>query len=523
MKYHGTTCGALSRLAMVVALPMVLFDAAFCADGRIPESAVGVHLSADVDLSPRNRPPVPEAVTIPNVADSPRASLLFAPPVPDLTHATRSPLAPGGTSQVSLSAPPRANADADAREDWLTDPGLSPPVLRVGIGASVSLKAPGGERPFAPSQPLILSPLPLGPVAVPLGYGPVAVDTMDARDARSGFMPQASPAEPPRRTVDSIAPPTVTVLASRSPEVVFSLPRVALGLAVPQPVGAGLLTLDAADLPRERTTIAGIEALLAEPSRPSSEPVVVLPRTFVAVSFPVQFLQVSEKRALPGLGPTFLASTDDRSDQRRGIPAIDALLMANYREEIRALSAAGNRDALAAKALHLLTVLSSADGQRYAFEVLMDASGQGPNGGSLRQTVASFLRHFAEGSDSRRRALLFAAHWCYEREDYTSAVETAGKLKAETGDGDELQAEILMIEALCQIRLNQDRQALTTLGAIVKTWGKTTAAPKAQFMIGWIHVFSQENAEARVALQQVVRDYPNTDFATRAKRLLDGL
>ena len=68
-----------------------------------------------------------------------------------------------------------------------------------------------------------------------------------------------------------------------------------------------------------------------------------------------------------------------------------------------------------------------------------------------------------------------------------------------------------------------DDTHVLTLETIVRSYRQTGVAPKAQFLIGWIHLFAQEPQKARAALQQVIKEYPNTEYATRAQRLLDGL
>ena len=203
---------------------------------------------------------------------------------------------------------------------------------------------------------------------------------------------------------------------------------------------------------------------------------------------------------------------------------IDDLLMANYRKEIQALSAAGNQPALAEKAMHVLSMVSTPEGRRYAFEELMAASkSKNAPSGDAKQSTAVFLSYFPEDSRLRPQAVSFVASSCYEREDYALALEYVGQLKLLAQGNPDLFAGALLTEGLCQVRLSQDKEALATLETIVRSYRQTGVAPKAQFLIGWIHLFAQEPQKARAALQQVIKEYPNTEYATRAQRLLDGL
>ncbi len=201
---------------------------------------------------------------------------------------------------------------------------------------------------------------------------------------------------------------------------------------------------------------------------------------------------------------------------------LDELLVANYRTEIQALAATGKREEVAATALHLLNVVSSTDARRYAFETIMGASGL--KRAKPQNAVAVFLARFAAQSpDLQRRALLFAASWCYEQEAYSLALAKVAEVKALPDNGVDIVAVVLMTEGLCRVRLNEPRAALAAFGAVVKDCGGTELAPKAQFLIGWLYLSNQENKKARAALQQVVKSYPKTEYATRAQRLLNTM
>lgn len=242
----------------------------------------------------------------------------------------------------------------------------------------------------------------------------------------------------------------------------------------------------------------------------------------VAVPMPAPVETVPPKDRWLGSGRPFAQVVLDLHRHLCDASVIDDLLMANYRKQIQGLSAAGNRSALAEKAMHILSVVSTSEARRYAFEQLMAATG-GAQSGEVKKSIAAFLGSFPEDSRLRPQAVLFAASWCYEREDYALALENVGQLKVLAQGNPDLVAGALLTEGLCQVRLDQNTQALATLGTIVKSYRQTDVAPKAQFLVGWIHLFNQEPQRARAALQQVVKEYPNTEYASRAQRLLDGL
>ena len=202
---------------------------------------------------------------------------------------------------------------------------------------------------------------------------------------------------------------------------------------------------------------------------------------------------------------------------------IDLLLSVNYREEMRLLSAAGKQEELKAKAFRFLTFIAAPAERRYAFGVLMDASLPVAEKADARKKVDAFLALFPAASNMRRDALVFAASWCYDGEKYDLALEKVAELKALPGNTVEMQAGALMTESLCRIRQNDDPGAQAILGGIVNDYGKTTLAPKAQFLIGWIHIWHEDNQKARAALNQLVNAYPDTEYADRARRLLGNL
>lgn len=310
--------------------------------------------------------------------------------------------------------------------------------------------------------------------------------------------PLVSPGLPPAFSIVSLAIPQ---LPSTSPS--------ACGLAVP-------IRLDQAQ------ALGPVEVRVTARPPPMSSPV-ALTRPSRSLSLAVPVLKPpGQGDQWPKSGPLFNTVVVALSRCRCDPDKLDELLVANYRVEMQALAIPGKREALIAKALRLLNVVSSTDARRYAFETIMGASGLKRS--KPQNAVAVFLTRFAAQSpDLQRRALLFAASWCYEQEAYSLALAKVADLKALPDNGIDIVAGALMTDGLCRVRLNQPREALAAFGAVVKDFGGTELAPKAQFLIGWLYLSNQENKKARTALQQVVKNYPKTEYATRAQRLLNTL
>jgi TolA-binding protein len=271
------------------------------------------------------------------------------------------------------------------------------------------------------------------------------------------------------------------------------------------------------------SAVSAVGIMLPAPAQPMERAIRLTTLSRNASLLPALVKPVVPRNSTDGAGPGLKAVTVEVRQLLCSPSVIDPLLSANYREEMRALSAAGKREELKAKALRFLTVIAAPAEQRHAFGVLMDASLASAMKTDVRMRVGAFLASFPEDSDLRRAALLFAASWCYDKEKYDLALEKVAELKALPDNTLEMQAGALMTEGLCRVRQNDSPGAQAIFAGIVKDYGKTALAPKAQFLIGWMHMSNQDNRKARVALRQVVKDYPNTEYAIRAQRLLDSL
>ncbi len=504
---HVAIDKSVRRLLLVAAGLAGIWGSQACADTPQSPRADVARLFEAVRLAPVNRLAFPDAIAL--VGGSCVTGVIT--PVEPLARGYA--VAVPGTVALKVG-PPVASAITPVE---LLARAWTPEMIAVsgtaGKSVGVALTPPTVATGQLPSPAYPAMPAAIG--ALPL---PGTVDLVARPPLREGLAPAQFLAEPVRGvSSDAVTLTSTFPLVSPGLPPAFSI----VSLAVPQLPSTSTGPC-APTVPIRSAQVSGsVEArATARPSLVTGP--VALARTARSVSLAVPVLKPpGPGDQWPKSGPLFNTVVVALSRCRCDPDKLDELLVANYRTEIQALAATGKREALAAKALRLLNVVSSTDARRYAFETIMGASGL--KRAKPQNAVAVFLARFAaQPPDLQRRALLFAASWCYEQEAYSLALGKVAELKALPDNGIDIVAGALMTEGLCRVRLNQPREAQAAFGAVVKDCGRTDLAPKAQFLIGWLHLSNQENKKAKAALQQVVKSYPNTEYATRAQRLLNS-
>jgi len=86
-----------------------------------------------------------------------------------------------------------------------------------------------------------------------------------------------------------------------------------------------------------------------------------------------------------------------------------------------------------------------------------------------------------------------------------------------------LAGETLLLEGLCLAQTEDYPQALTKLQLALVQAPDADAAPRAQFLIGWIHLLAQEQQRAEAAFAKVIDKYPGTEYADKAQAMLSGM
>jgi outer membrane protein assembly factor BamD (BamD/ComL family) len=73
------------------------------------------------------------------------------------------------------------------------------------------------------------------------------------------------------------------------------------------------------------------------------------------------------------------------------------------------------------------------------------------------------------------------------------------------------------------IRSNQNKDGIAALQELISKHPDSGLMPRALYLIGWTCLFDQHNEEAKTNLGELVKTFPDSEYAKKARELLSGL
>lgn len=134
-------------------------------------------------------------------------------------------------------------------------------------------------------------------------------------------------------------------------------------------------------------------------------------------------------------------------------------------------------------------------------------------------TVTSFMDSLEADSPDQLSAMLGVGIFFYRRGEYEMAISHLDKL-IKTDPGSPWIAKALLTGALCNIRLDEKRNAMVRLERFLADYPRAPEADRAQFLVGWIHLSLEELSQAKEAFELLVNKHRGTAHARKAEQLL---
>jgi len=143
------------------------------------------------------------------------------------------------------------------------------------------------------------------------------------------------------------------------------------------------------------------------------------------------------------------------------------------------------------------------------------------------QVLAGTFRSMADGMQERplkRQTLLRLAGMLCERRMFPEGLKALDEADALARTPDEAKdLDAGMVRVACLIKLSRSEQALELLKAM-DTWSGTEEQhAQAGFLLGWMHLQGGRQDQAVEAFRALIKKYPKTAFAGKAKQVLDRL
>jgi tetratricopeptide (TPR) repeat protein len=129
-----------------------------------------------------------------------------------------------------------------------------------------------------------------------------------------------------------------------------------------------------------------------------------------------------------------------------------------------------------------------------------------------REWVASRLR----GKSLQVRMELAIGEMFYRRQEYDKAIEAMQPVADDGGMSAQLAGLII---AMSLSEQGKKAEAMEKLRTIADDPQVSEASAKAQFLIAWMHLQTQEYAQAREAFDKLVRNFPRSPLASKAAGL----
>jgi len=226
-----------------------------------------------------------------------------------------------------------------------------------------------------------------------------------------------------------------------------------------------------------------------------------------------------------GVGRVLLRARLKRKSQARH-DWVDSALASSLLETARNLEEQADLEGARNRYTEVLGLFPTGEPAARSLEGLLRTFQSGVGRADLAKAatrLAEWAREHLKMPRNVEAAELFACRVLYRGEAYEKAL-AAVELFRERHPKSKLLPNAAFVEGLVYLRKDKKEKALPVFQRILKeTAIDPEVAQKALFLIGWIHLFDQDFARARTALEAVVQEYPESKYAEKAKELLRGL
>ena len=113
----------------------------------------------------------------------------------------------------------------------------------------------------------------------------------------------------------------------------------------------------------------------------------------------------------------------------------------------------------------------------------------------------------------------YAAYHSYRASAYRDALAFSDEY---LGSYSANHDRVHLLKALCLVSQSRFPDALSALGRVGES-PDSPLLPQASFLTAWVHLQEQNTAKAKPILQALMRDHPASEYAAKAKQILEGL
>lgn len=240
------------------------------------------------------------------------------------------------------------------------------------------------------------------------------------------------------------------------------------------------------------------------------------------------FAKTLEIEYLPVMQPGFFKAPDIcaivKPATLNGSKNLDKLLYENYLEEARAFESAKNWSGV--RSIYVDLIRTYSDKKADLLDALLKSFVSESGDTKLTPAAASaftgyVLKNVSDNGIAEEGCILVAQ--VYFRDDsFEQALDEVNSYRQQfPGSANGLQADL--IEALVYSRTERNDKAVVIFDRLAKQKLNTEIAQKAQFLMGWTYLFNQDSAKAKESLEALIRDYPDGEYAKKAKDLMERL
>lgn len=226
--------------------------------------------------------------------------------------------------------------------------------------------------------------------------------------------------------------------------------------------------------------------------------------------------QVSEK--LPLLQVSFHAIPEELAQ------AVTQKLVAGVLDEAKNYSEQKLEEPLK-KNLLAIMAHDTSDNNAYRAYSLLLADSAGTNDVERTQALLDWAEIGASSHDLSRLNYFTALHH-YKSFRYDTAlwhIDRQIAAQDERGLWDD-RDRLLMLKALCEWGEGSDGvSAIKTVEKLLKDYPASLLVARALFLRSWVHLYCERPGAARAGFKEVIVRYPQSEFAERAKRVLEGM